>query len=371
MKKIMLLIYIFSFINLANLYSQALPNTNDKTQKEIINNAKLLMSQEKYDEAIQLLDSTAKIYPSNYIFQYERAVAFFFQKRIRTSAFILDSLLKVGFEDPKIYQTLGNCYNMYGEPEKADSLFTSAIAKFPNSSMLHSELAYIKISLGYKEDAVILWEKGIFIDPTLFDNYYPLTRIYSELDAKFWSVIYGEIFLNLSQNEDKSKDISLTTFNTYFETFGTPDSSGFHPFFTRIFSNFNDSLDVPIEIAFQKTMRYALNAISKRHKYENTLEFLHLVRDKFVEYWQISDYNNMFKNPLFDFWIDLRNKGIFKVYNYMMFKEGNEEEFKKFINSNKKQVSEFQTNISKVKFKISKDYFLNKIISADNYKNKK
>lgn len=366
----MLFIYIFSFINFVDLSSQDKIQIDNDAQKSIINLSKKLMSEEKYDEAIQLLDSTAKIYPKNYVLQYERAVAFFFKKRIKYSAFILDSLIKVGYEDPKIYQTLGNCYNLYGEPEKADTIFSNAIEKFPDSGMLYSELAYIKLSLGFKDEAVVLWEKSIIIEPNISDSYYPLSRTYSELDAKFWAVIYGEIFLNLSQNDDKSKDMSLNTFNTYFTTFSKPDSNGFHPFFTRIFGNYNDSLDVPIEIAYQKIMRYALNSVSKRHKYENSLEFLHLVRDKFVEYWQISEYNNRFKNPLFDFWIELRNKGIFKVYNYTIFKEGNNDEFVKFMQANKKQVSEFTKLIPQISLKISKDYYLNKIKAAEEYNNK-
>ncbi len=362
MKKIMLFIYIFSFANLSLLFAQTEINhdSNQTAQNEIINKAKNLMSNEEYDAAINLLDSTAKVYQKNYVLQYERAVAFFFKKRIKYSAFILDSLIKCGYEDPKIYQTLGNCYNQYGEPENADTLFTKALAKYPESGMLHSELAYIKISLGHKDEAIELWEKGIMVQPDYANNYYPLSVFYAELAAKFWSVIYGEIYLNLSLNEQRSTEISLTVFNTYFESFGKPDSMGYNPSFTYIFGNFNDSLIIPIEVAYQKTMKYALNSVTKRHKFENTLEFLHLVRDKFVEYWQISEYNRIYKNPMTDLWINLRNKGVFKTYNYMMFKEGSTDEFTKYVESNKKAVADFTKVFLKDRLLLNNDNYLSK-----------
>jgi tetratricopeptide (TPR) repeat protein len=362
MKKIMLFIYIFSCTNFIYGFAQEqipLPES-EKIQNEIINNAKKLMNNEDYDSAINLLDSTARLYPKNYVFQYERAVAFFFKKRIKYSAYILDSLIKCGYEDPKIYQTLGNCYNQYGEPEKADTIFTTALKKYPNSGILYSELAYIKVSLGFKDEAIGLWESGVMTEPDLSNNYYPLSVYYSDLAAKFWSVIYGEIYLNLSQNDQRSKEISQNTFNTYFDSFGQPDSSGYHPIFTFINSMYNDTIDIPIEFAYQKTMKYALNSISKRHKADNSLEFLHLVRDKFVEYWQLSEYNKKYKNPLFDLWIELRNKGVFKVYNYVMFKEGNTEEFDAFIKDNNKAVSEFTKVFIKYRLILNKDNYLSK-----------
>src|SRR6185436_9565914 len=70
------------------------------------------------------------------------------------------------------------------------------LKKFPKSGPLHSE--YGELLWAMKDfSAIEEWEKGIKLDPAYSGNYYNAANYYFYAKDKVWSLIYGEIFINM------------------------------------------------------------------------------------------------------------------------------------------------------------------------------
>ena len=46
-------------------------------------------------------------------------------------------------------------------------------------------------------EAIKMWEKGIEVAPSFSKNYFNASKYYYFSTDKVWSIIYGEIFLNM------------------------------------------------------------------------------------------------------------------------------------------------------------------------------
>jgi hypothetical protein len=94
---------------------------------------------------------------------------------------VLNCLKKHDGVNEKIYQMLGNCYDMNKEPVKA----------------------------------IESYEKGIEVQPAYSSNYYRAAKIYLNTTDEIWGMIYGELFMNIEWNSQRKKEISKMLFNTY------------------------------------------------------------------------------------------------------------------------------------------------------------
>ena len=56
-------------------------------------------------------------------------------------------------------------------------------------------------------DAIKWWEKGIEVDPNYSSNYYNACKYYYFTYDKVWSLIYGEIFVNLESYSKRTPEI--------------------------------------------------------------------------------------------------------------------------------------------------------------------
>ena len=63
--------------------------------------------------------------------------------------------------------------------------------------------------------AIPYYEKGIEMAPEYPSNYYRLARIYCNSENEIWGVIYGEIFMNLERNTQRTREISALLYQTY------------------------------------------------------------------------------------------------------------------------------------------------------------
>lgn len=62
--------------------------------------------------------------------------------------------------------------------------------------------------------AVSYYEKGVYVEPAYSSNYYRLAQLFLSSKDKFWGLIYGEIFMNLERNSQRTEEMSKWLFNT-------------------------------------------------------------------------------------------------------------------------------------------------------------
>ncbi len=82
-------------------------------------------------------------------------------------------------------------------------MYRRALKKFPKSGALYSEYGEL---LWAKKDyeAIEFWEKGIKEDPSFAGNYYNAALFYHKTKDKVWSLVYGEIFVNMESLTERA-----------------------------------------------------------------------------------------------------------------------------------------------------------------------
>ncbi|HVK96915.1 MAG TPA: tetratricopeptide repeat protein, partial [Flavisolibacter sp.] len=175
-----------------------------------------------FDNAILVLNKAIQQGQNSQQLQQDLAMAYFFKKDYSKAKEQVLLLLNRDDADVISYQIAGNVYKALEEVKEADKLYKKAVKKFPASGPLFSEYGEF---LWAKDDpnAIKLWERGIEVDPAYAGNYYNAASYYFEKGDKVWSLIYGEIFVNMEYLTDRATEIKKMLLNVYKEkVFASP-----------------------------------------------------------------------------------------------------------------------------------------------------
>lgn len=202
------------------------------------------------------------------------------------------------------YQIAGNVYKALEEVKDCEKMYKKAIKKFPESGPLYSEYGELLYSAKNITDAIALWEKGIQVDPAYSGNYYNAARHYFFTRDKVWSLIYGEIFVNMESLSERGAAMKQLLLDGYKEKlFADADITKGMAKNKNEFSN-----------AFLQTMGKQTSVINRGV----TAETLTMVRTRFILEWY-QTYATKFPYKLFDFQQQLLQDGLFDAYNQWLF----------------------------------------------------
>jgi hypothetical protein len=101
-------------------------------------------------------------------------------------------------------------------------IISERLKEYPNSGVLYNEYGEM---LWTKQDysAIKQWEKGIEVDPNYSGNYYNAAKHYYMTMDKVWSIIYGEMFLNLESYTRRTAEIKNVLLDSYKKLFTGTD----------------------------------------------------------------------------------------------------------------------------------------------------
>ncbi|MFI5125188.1 MAG: tetratricopeptide repeat protein [Chitinophagales bacterium] len=294
--------------------------------------AKNYMWSGDYSNAIIVLNNALKADPDNLAVQKDLAFTYYLQKNYSASVEAGRKLIGRKDADEQCYQILGMAYKAIEEKKEADKMYRQGIKKFPNSGELYNEYGEI---LWTKQDpeAIRLWEKGIEVDPSYSSNYYNACKYYYFTYDKVWSLIYGEIFINLESYSRRTPEIKSLLVDGYKKLFldlKTPKSLlNKNPFVAAYLNTVNDqSTSVSLGIS---------------------PESLTILRSKFILEW-FDKYAGKFPFHLFEYEQQLMKLGLFDAYNQWVFgatmglaafqnwTAQHEEDYTRFINFQKGRV---------------------------------
>lgn len=202
------------------------------------------------------------------------------------------------------YQIAGNVYKALEEVKECDKMYKKAIKKFPESGPLHSEYGELLYSNKSLTEAINTWEKGIQVDPAYSGNYYNAARHYFFTHDKVWSLIYGEIFVNMESLSERGAAMKQLLLDGYKEKlFASADVMKGQEKNKNEFSK-----------AFLQTIGKQTSVINRGV----TAETLTMVRTRFILDWY-QNYATKFPYKLFDFQQQLLQDGMFDAYNQWLF----------------------------------------------------
>lgn len=303
--------------------------------------------------AIKIFGKAKKLDPDEINYPYQIAYANYLKKDYKESIEVLKELLDHPNVTDSIYIMLATCYDKSKESANVAATYEAAIKAFPKSGMFYLKRGNLDRKRKKYDKALVYYEKGIEAQPNFLLNYYWATKLYLNSTDKVWGLIYGEIFINLEENNDQTKEISMLLFNTY-KTQIKFDSEGsviVHFSKNASISGLADSTNIKLPYGEGVYVPLLLKAMVKEEGID--LESLNRIRTKFVEAYFNNGYDKTYPNVLFDYQNEINYYGHIEPYNKWVLRKGDEAAFSEWRDSNKIQWNSFVTWLAKNPLKIN------------------
>lgn len=270
---------------------------SDVTQ--LMETVRSYQKQMDYDNAILVLSAAEKQSPDNLEIVKQLAYTYYLQGEYGKAFIEISKVVNNENADEQVFQIAGTVNKAQQNYKESEKIYKKGIKKFPHSGILYSEYGEVLYAMSASSDQCIkIWENGIEIDPNCSGNYYNASRYYGTIGNNIWSLLYGEIFVNLESYTIRTIEVKNMLFDIYKQWFISD----------------NISATTPFEQQFVAT----LNKQSKDAQHGITPEALSVIRTKFILEW----FNSSANRPafrLFEHQRQLLQEGIFEAYNQWLF----------------------------------------------------
>jgi len=294
MKKI--ITSIFALFSVALLHSQG-----DAT--ELHQTAKSFMRSGDYDNAVLVLKRGLAIDNNNLEMQKDLVMSYYMKRDYVRALEGVKSMIERPDADEVTFQIAGNVYKALEEVKECEKMYKKALKKFPKSGPLYSEYGELLWS-AKKFDAIDQWEKGIETDPAYSGNYYNAALYYYYTKDKVWTIVYGEIFVNMESRSERGASMKELLLKAYKE---------------KLFAEAD--LMKGEEKNKSEFAKAILQSLAKQSSLANqglNVESLTMIRSRFILDW-FANHAARFPYKLFDYQRQLLQDGMFEAYNQWLF----------------------------------------------------
>jgi len=278
----------------------------------------------KFDDAMKLLTVAAKLDPGNIDYPYEMTYCYYSRKEYQKAIDILEKLKDNADSFDRLYELLGNSYDMLGQSDKAVATYQDGLKKFPNSGVLYLEMGVMPLAKKDYNHALTYFEKGIEVQPDFPSNYYWAAKLYCGSDDKVWGMLYGEIFINLERNSRRTAEISKLLYDTYKSSITYPGPGKISVEFNKntvISLVGKDKMTMPYSMIYEPCMSIAVIADTVIN-----LNSLDRIRLNFLNFYD-QKFNKDYPNALFSYQDQVLKSGNFEAYNHWLLSEGDKDTF--------------------------------------------
>lgn len=336
MKKLLLVPACLLALSISTAYAQT---DKEKAMAKAQEAIKLEDTQGKFDEALVLLDEAQKLDPENYMYPYERAYTYTKKKEYQKAVDILQPLLKHANANGGTYQALANNYDILGQSDKAMETYETGLKMFPKAGEIYSELATMAMKKNDYKKGLQYMEQGIRMAPKFPTNYYKAAIIYcmATKDA-IWGMIYGEIFMNMEPNTQRTREISKLLFDTYKKNIVFLSDNKWGSTFVTTVSVPTNAIpgQIPLSMVFDQYM-----IMASQGETGIDINSANRIRAKFISIFKEADAKTPYNNILFDFQAKIREAGHLEAYNYWLLNQGDQPNFASWYANNKDKMDSF------------------------------
>ena len=292
--------------------------------KQLHETARTFMMQGDFANAVLVLNRATAMEPKNIELSKDLALNYYFLKDFGKARDIIKPVMDVDDADDQSFQIAGDINIALDDTKEAEKIYKKGLKKFPNSGALYNE--YGEMLLGQKDyNAIKQWEKGIEADPGYSKNYYNASKYYYFTTDKVWSVIYGEIFLNIEPVGSNSPEVKNILLEGYKKLFADADLEKSNKEKNEFAGAFIKTMNKQSAIAAS-----GINA-----------ESLTMIRTRFILDWY-STNENSFGFRLFEYQRQLLQEGLFDAYNQWIFGAAqNLASYQSWINTHPAEYAEF------------------------------
>lgn len=292
---------IFSLFMLSVSVIAVFAQTEDV--KTLHETARTFMRSGDFDNAIIVLTRALQQDKKSLELQKDLVMSYYLKRDYVKALEGVKSLIDRDDADVVVYQLAGNVYKALEEAKECEKVYKKGLKKFPKSGPLYSE--YGELLWSTKDySAINQWEKGIQLDPSYSGNYYNAALYYFYTKDKVWSLIYGEIFVNMESLSQRGIAMKQQLLRAYKE---------------KLFAEAD--LMKGEEKNKSEFAKAFLQTMSKQSSVANkgiSVETLTMIRTRFILDWY-QNYAAKFPLRLFDYQQQLLKEGLFDAYNQWLF----------------------------------------------------
>lgn len=256
-----------------------------------------------FNNAVIVLSRAEQLDPDDLEILKDLAMSCYLKRDFSKALDIVKKILNRTDADVVSYQIAGNVYKALEEVKDCEKMYRRALKKFPKSGPLYSE--YGELLWSAKDySAIKIWEEGIKADPAFSGNYYNAALYYFYTKDKVWSLVYGEIFVNMESLGERGAAMKQLLLKGYKE---------------KLFADADILKGTEgTKSAFARSFLEGMSRQSVMAGKGITTETLTMIRARFLLDWFA---NNASKYPyrLFDYQRQLLSEGMFNAYNQWLF----------------------------------------------------
>ena len=165
-------------------------------------------------------------------------------------------------------------------------------------------------------------------------------------------MLYGEIFMNLVKNTDRTAELSKLLYTTYLKHIRLPkDSSLSVRFSNNLFSG-----KETLKPSFSKFIYEPIIVRSLANESTIDLNSLCKMRKKFVENYMRDNYYQNYPNALFTYQFKVLKAGHIEAYNHWILSQGDKTGFDDWVQKNAKSWENFLNWFKKNQIPLDDNY---------------
>lgn len=271
--------------------------------KTLHETAKTFMRSGDFDNAVIVLSRAIQQDKNNLELQKDLAMSYYLKRDYTRALERVKVLVDRDDADVVCFQLAGNVYKALEEVKECDKMYKKGLKKFPKSGPLYSE--YGELLFAAKDySAINQWEKGIQVDPSYSGNYYNAALYYYYTKDKVWSLVYGEIYVNMESLSERAIAMKALLLKAYKEKL----------FAEADLMKGEEKNKSEFAKAFLQTMGKQSSVANKGI----SAETLTMIRTRFILDWY-QNHAAKFPHRLFDYQQQLLKSGMFEAYNQWLF----------------------------------------------------
>lgn len=308
--------------------------------------AKSFMRQGDYPNAVLVLSRALELKPNDLQLSKDLLFANYLNRDFAKALEVGKPLVNRPDADAQSFQMLGLVYKAIAEEKEAEKLYKLGLKKFPQEGVFYGELGEL-VAGKDPQEAIGLWQKGIEVDPNYSGNYYGAAKHYANSGETVWSILYGEMFLNMESFTGRSTEVKNLLLDQYKK-------------FYLLGYNKQDKKEVESKkgkkgketVAFIDAVAEVLDKQKSEVALGVTPESLTALRARFILDWY-NTYGDNYPFRLFEHQKQLLQEGIFEAYNFWVFgPAANLATYQNWQQYHKDDLNEFMTFIRSKVFKI-------------------
>jgi len=272
-----------------------------QTADELRESARAYQKQGDYNNAILVLNKASNLEPQNIEIKKELAIAFYLGRQYPKAIDVIKPVVEGPSADEQSFQIAALLYKAADNFKEAEKQFKAGLKKFPTSGTLYYEYGNLVDSkdpgMG---KGISFWERGIEADPEYPGNYFNATKHYSNSGNAIWTMIYGEMFVNLESFTARTTEVKNILLEEYKKLFAY------------------GIVSIKTRPGFETEWVNTLNKQTSLSKNGIGAEALTAIRARFILDWFHGEGKN-YPFKLFDLHRQLLQDGLFDSYNQWLF----------------------------------------------------